>query len=468
MSGQAMEYPGWDKSHETDEECQRGDDAVARREAADRVQSDPQLRMAAKALKVSRMAKQCDGRELVERSSKELYKNSTHVGGVLKKMYKFPETLAEQQTICKAAIALKERGNAFYAKGEWVQAAKMYEQGVLKFVDWYVESLATDKERNMVHAVKLPCHLNLAECSRRLGNYQHVVVQCTQVINFMDAHNVKALFRRGASYLQLGNLDDAHRDLKRALALSPGDSHVRAEFAALVKKEREYRARARGLAVRWLARDGAMDLGKLRPAHATDLDASLEPGREGAQASEAAAYKAISTARYEGKMDSNQHDKVRASLSAKQTVASETASTLVVVQTAPGCDAELAQADGCGVSAMATNAHLSAIEQKTSSRQSALVASLTMPWQLSMELLAEQYDVEALFKLEQEAHRMEGQMRAAPNKTRSWKQERSKAWQTLRQWMAILSWQQQQGLSAYALLAMGIGIGALIIRMIPV
>lgn len=116
---------------------------------------------------------------------------------------------------------------------------------------------------------------------------------------------------------------------------------------------------------------------------------------------------------------------------------------------------------------MATNALLSAIEQKTSSRQSALVASFTMPWQLSMELLAEQYDVEALFKLEQEAHRMEGQMRAAPNKTRSWKQERSKAWQTLRQWMAILSWQQQQGLSAYALLAMGIGIGALIIRMIP-
>ena len=70
MSGQAMEYPGWEKSHETDEECQRGDDAVARREAADRVQSDPQLRMAAKALKVSRMAKQCDIQRFLHAQSK--------------------------------------------------------------------------------------------------------------------------------------------------------------------------------------------------------------------------------------------------------------------------------------------------------------------------------------------------------------------------------------------------------------
>ena len=41
-------------------------------------------------------------------------------------------------------------------------AAKLYEQAVLKFADWYAECFATDEERTLVHAVKIPSHLNLA------------------------------------------------------------------------------------------------------------------------------------------------------------------------------------------------------------------------------------------------------------------------------------------------------------------
>ena len=194
--------------------------------------------------------------------------------GVPKKPHRFPETLAEQQTICKTALVLKERGNTYFVSGQYMEAAKLYEQGLLEFASWYAESFATDEERSMVHTIKQPCHLNLAECSRRLGNHQHVVVHCTEVISFMDPQNVKALFRRGASHLRLGNLDEAHIDLKRAIALSPGDSHVRSEFAILEEMTREYRARTRALAARALADVRTADAIQLMPACATDMDSS--------------------------------------------------------------------------------------------------------------------------------------------------------------------------------------------------
>ena len=51
---------------------------------------------------------------------------------------------------------------------------------MVKFADWYAESFATAEERKIVHAVKLPAHLNLAACSWKLGNYDHAVTHTTQ------------------------------------------------------------------------------------------------------------------------------------------------------------------------------------------------------------------------------------------------------------------------------------------------
>ena len=45
----------------------------------------------------------------------------------------------------------------------------LYEQSVLKFADWFAVAWATDEEKEMIFAVKLPAHNNLANCSFRLG-----------------------------------------------------------------------------------------------------------------------------------------------------------------------------------------------------------------------------------------------------------------------------------------------------------
>jgi hypothetical protein len=46
-------------------------------------------------------------------------------------------------------------------------------QAVLKFGDWFAVAWATDEEKEMVFAVKLPAHNNLANCSFRLGTHPH-------------------------------------------------------------------------------------------------------------------------------------------------------------------------------------------------------------------------------------------------------------------------------------------------------
>ena len=124
--------------------------------------------------------------EMSKQEFLDTYSKVFNPGGK-KKAYKFPDTAEEQEPICAAAAELKERGNELYKKGEFFEAAKLYEQGVLKFADWFAEAFATDEERARVYPIKLPCHLNLAACSWRLGNYQHAVTHCTQARRSSEA-----------------------------------------------------------------------------------------------------------------------------------------------------------------------------------------------------------------------------------------------------------------------------------------
>tara|TARA_B100000524_G_scaffold10812_1_gene6361 strand:- start:575 stop:1714 length:1140 start_codon:yes stop_codon:yes gene_type:complete len=315
--------------------------------------------------------------------------------GVPKKPHRFPETLAEQQTICKTALVLKERGNTYFVSGQYMEAAKLYEQGLLEFASWYAESFATDEERSMVHTIKQPCHLNLAECSRRLGNHQHVVVHCTEVISFMDPQNVKALFRRGASHLRLGNLDEAHIDLKRAIALSPGDSHVRSEFAILEEMTREYRARTRALAARALADVRTADAIQLMPACATDMDSSHARGRR-TEASGAT----TNAASRECKTDASWHDQAHEAVLSSRAAASGIVSLMDVMHT------DMSQGDEHASIVTAKKAWMVATRLTSQARPAELqMASEAMLSERFAEVLVELRVLDALIKLDQEPDR---------------------------------------------------------------
>lgn len=145
--------------------------------------------------------------------------------------YRPPETEGEKRAKAAEAAALKQQGNALFAQGERFEAAKLYEQAVLKF-DWFSDALADEAERALVLPVKLPCHLNLALCSVQLGNYAHAAVHCTQVLRH-EPGNAKALFRRGVCHTHLGQLEEARADLLAARQRLPADAKLHDALAKL-------------------------------------------------------------------------------------------------------------------------------------------------------------------------------------------------------------------------------------------
>ena len=237
-----LDYSRWDDLYDSDEEAKREKAAKAKVAKEARLAQMRNPAPAAPAMTEEETMKMIQERP-------ELYGCCT----AGRKPYKFPETEDEQGAKIAEADALRKRGNELYGKGELVEAAKLYEQAVLKFADWYAECFATDEEKARVHAVKLPCHLNLAACSMRLGNLQHAVVHCSQVVD-NDASNAKALFRRGVCHTKLGNLDAARDARAKRRSSTATSREVRAAAKELKEKRAEYAREAREIAGRMVQR----------------------------------------------------------------------------------------------------------------------------------------------------------------------------------------------------------------------
>ena len=300
-----LDYSRWDDLYDSDEEAKREKAAKAKAAKEARLAQMRNPAPAAPAMTEEETMKMIQERP-------ELYGCCT----AGRKPYKFPETEDEQGAKIAEADALRKRGNELYGKGELVEAAKLYEQAVLKFADWYAECFATDEEKARVHAVKLPCHLNLAACSMRLGNLQHAVVHCSQVVD-NDASNAKALFRRGVCHTKLGNLDAARDDLRKAAELDPTSREVRAAAKELKEKRAEYAREAREIAGRMVQRAAGDESDEEAAAAAEEAaeeeaaaeDGAGEGGDAAAEADDAATVAAAFGARpamadgdYEGEM----------------------------------------------------------------------------------------------------------------------------------------------------------------------
>ena len=109
-----------------------------------------------------------------------------------------------------------------------------------------------DVEWNELNSMKLPFHLNLAQCKLCLEDYYAAIEQCNQVLQLENgefrtidllpihvhtrwstnvsrfhfrllADNVKALFRRGKARLKVWSLDEAASDLNQVLRLDPSE-----------------------------------------------------------------------------------------------------------------------------------------------------------------------------------------------------------------------------------------------------
>jgi len=165
---------------------------------------------------------------------------------------KFSMTSEERMT---AADAFRERGNAMLKSSRLLRAIDYYEKGsslmdVVEAEDLPggapPEAVAINKR---LRECQLPLLLNWSLALIRLRRWSEAERKCTEVLQDINSSSVKALFRRGQCHIELGNLDEARVDLRRAEGFDQSiASDVAREIAKIERKQKALDRKDRGWA----------------------------------------------------------------------------------------------------------------------------------------------------------------------------------------------------------------------------
>lgn len=116
----------------------------------------------------------------------------------------------------QVAQNLKDQGNQLHARGKYSEAAEKYLQA---------RNNLTGIPFSEAKSLLLASSSNLMSCYLKTGQYEECVQTGSEVLAY-DAMNVKALYRRGQAYKQIGKLELAVADLRKAVEVSHDDETI--------------------------------------------------------------------------------------------------------------------------------------------------------------------------------------------------------------------------------------------------
>jgi len=154
------------------------------------------------------------------------------------------------------ALALKDRGTTKFKEGLFKDAHRDYQQAfkyavgaaAVPEMGGAVVSDVTEKTEDLVEPAKiddLKCalYLNIAACLQKNDKdskkEQRIITCCSKVLA-LDNSSVKALYRRAKAWADLGEWQEAQKDLRTALELEPDNKALKTELARTAKKEKDY------------------------------------------------------------------------------------------------------------------------------------------------------------------------------------------------------------------------------------
>eukprot|EP00794_Sanderia_malayensis_P003140 gene3140-3608_t len=112
----------------------------------------------------------------------------------------------------RQALLSKEEGNTHFKQGNYDQAIECYSKAIKLCPSVNINDLAV-------------FYKNRAACHFKLQNYKKSSEDATKSLEFVK-NDAKALFRRAQAYEQLGQMEEAFKDIKMAYNIEPKNSAV--------------------------------------------------------------------------------------------------------------------------------------------------------------------------------------------------------------------------------------------------
>uniref|UniRef100_A0A0D3FIU2 peptidylprolyl isomerase n=1 Tax=Oryza barthii TaxID=65489 RepID=A0A0D3FIU2_9ORYZ len=119
------------------------------------------------------------------------------------------------QEIMDDAEKIKTTGNRLFKEGKFELAKAKYEKVLREYNHVHPQD---DDEGKIFANSRSSLHLNVAACYQKMGEYRKSIDTCNKVLEANPVH-VKALYRRGMSYMLLGDFDDAKKDFEKMIAV---------------------------------------------------------------------------------------------------------------------------------------------------------------------------------------------------------------------------------------------------------
>lgn len=146
------------------------------------------------------------------------------------------------QQIMDDADKIRAIGNRLYKEGKYSLANVKYEKVLREFNHVNPQD---DEEGKTFVQTRYLLYLNVAACHQKLGDHVKAIESCNKVLDENPQH-VKALYRRGMSYMAVGDFDEARADFNAMMTYDMTvESDVKAALLKLKRKEQETEANAR-------------------------------------------------------------------------------------------------------------------------------------------------------------------------------------------------------------------------------